>query len=108
MPMPRWCIAGVFLQLAVGCASQGVLVSDQLPHQHPLLGQAWQNGTYALFEAGRDDPLFTVSLTAGQPLGFGIEDTGTVGDLKIQWLCAVAGDRQIHVDANGHYQWRRL
>lgn len=108
MPIRRWCTPALFLLLAAGCASQGVLVSDQLPHQYPLLGQAPQNGSYALFAAGQDDPLFTISLTAGQPLGFGIDETGTVGDLKIQWFSAVAGDRHIHIDANGHYQWRRL
>ncbi len=96
------------LLLLAGCGAPGVLITEQLPNQYPFLGTAPQDGNYGLFMSGRDDPLFTFNLTQGQPLGFRITETGTVGDVKIQWLNAVAGDRQIHLDASSSYQWRRL
>jgi hypothetical protein len=93
---------------AIGCESPGTLAVEQSGNQLPIQTNISADGEYGLFIAGQSDPLITVKLKQGDKLGFAMTEGGTVGAMRIEWRCAVAGERYIHLDVDTHYQWRRV
>ncbi len=108
---PKLGLSTVSLLLAIllaGCESPGTLAVEQSANQPPIQSNAPADGEYGLFIAGESDPLLTVKLKQGDKLGFAMSEGGTVGALRIEWRCAVAGERYIHLDVDTHYQWRKI
>jgi hypothetical protein len=93
---------------AGGCGSPGTLAVEQAAGAPPVQTTVPADGAYGLFIAGQSEPVVTLDLKQGEKLGFALTEGGTVGAMRIQWRCAVAGARYLHIDFNTAYQWRRL
>src|SRR5271170_3665981 len=96
------------LTILAGCSAPGTLAVQQTSTEPPIQTTVPSDGSYGLFVAGQQDPIITLDLKEGDRLGFTTTPGGTVGGLQIQWRCAVAGQRYLHLDYNTAYQWRRL
>jgi|HubBroStandDraft_4_1064222.scaffolds.fasta_scaffold479186_2 hypothetical protein len=104
-----WLTISVILALSAGgCGAPGELVIEQAPSDPPSQTTVPADGSYGLFIAGQSDPVIRLALKQGDKLGFAITESGTVGAMRIQLRCAVAGSRFLPVDFNTSYQWRRL
>jgi len=109
--LPKLGLLSLCLVLAIsagGCGSPGTLTVEQSASQPPIQTTVPADGVYGLFIAGQSDPLVTVKLNQGDKLGFATTEGGTVGAMRIQWRCAVAGERYLHLDFDDHYQWRKI
>jgi len=91
-----------------GCGSPGTLAVEQSAGAPPVQTTVPADGAYGLFITGQSEPVVTLDLKQGDKLGFALTEGGTVGAMQIQWRCAVAGARYLHIDFNTAYQWRRL
>lgn len=107
----RIALLATYMILAVsagGCGSPGTLIVEQSVGAPPIQMTVPADGAYGLFIAGQSKPLVTLDMKQGDKLGFALTEGGTVGAMRIQWRCAVAGERYLHIDFNTSYQWRRL
>ena len=107
----RIALLATYMILAVsagGCGSPGTLIVEQSVGAPPIQMTVPADCAYGLFIAGQSKPLVTLDMKQGDKLGFALTEGGTVGAMRIQWRCAVAGERYLHIDFNTSYQWRRL
>ena len=96
-------VAVLGLGLGLGCsvAQKGSTVVKHEANEPPIEKVADVSGMYALYAADDVEPKTTQQVEKGQALGFRKDDrTGRV--------LAVAGEKEIPLDPNHRYYWRRL
>jgi hypothetical protein len=101
--------AAILMNLAMtaGCSSYGTLLTRHRPTEQARLIDVPADGTYGLYFVGGTDPILQFEMKQSEKIGFEFSQAEVVGDIKLQQIYAVAGDRRFPLDVTRSYEWRK-